>query len=55
MASSARNAGFGATDEFDGLLGGDGEGERVGVGQDEVFAGEDDDAAKVNCWLTPLP
>jgi hypothetical protein len=49
------DAGFGETDEFDGLLGGDGERERLGIGQADVFAGEDDDAAKVNCWLTALP
>jgi hypothetical protein len=41
------DAGFGEADEFDGLLGGDGEGERLGVGQADVFAGEDDDAEKV--------
>jgi len=36
------DAGFGEADEFDGLLGGDGERERFGIGQADVFAGEDD-------------
>ena len=36
---------FGEADEFDGLLGGDGQGECFGIGQADVFAGEDDDAA----------
>jgi hypothetical protein len=41
-----RDPRFGQADEFDGLLGGDGERERLGVGQPDVFAGEDDDAAR---------
>jgi hypothetical protein len=40
------DAGFGEANEFDGLLGGDGERERLGVGQADVFAGEYDDAPR---------
>jgi hypothetical protein len=38
MAQSARDAGFGEAAEFDGVLSGDGERKRFGVGQADVFA-----------------
>ena len=49
------DARFGEADEFAGLLGGDGDGERFGVGRADLFAGEDAGTAKVNCWLNALP
>ncbi len=47
------DAGFGHSDEFGGLMGGHGDAEGVAVGEANVFAGGDDDAARDEADVLP--
>lgn len=46
-----RDAAFGHAEEIEGLLGGEGDSQGVGIGESDVFAGGDDEAAGDKAWV----